>query len=120
MDTVTDDDVTCSWSLFSDGEDGTFTDADKAVAHFTPETDGGGVPDGQYVALVALHESGHAMGLVPDEAANSAGHNQCKCGRHCMDSGQRRNPPCLLDTRFPHPLVWEPQNEGYLNFILPK
>ena len=40
-DTVTDDDVTCSWSLISDGEDGTFTDAEKAVAHFIPETDGG-------------------------------------------------------------------------------
>lgn len=41
MDTVTDDDGTCSWSLISDGEDGTFTDADKAVAQFIPETGGG-------------------------------------------------------------------------------
>lgn len=86
MDTVTDDDVTCSWSLFSDGEDGTFTDADKAVAHFTPETDGDGVPDGWTAASFQAHrlfneeDGDRTVTVCLDEAVPANSHAVLKIG----------------------------------------
>lgn len=72
------------------------------------------------IAQVALHESCHAMGLVPTASAKYNGHNNCTCGRHHMDRGKDKYVPMRLGF-IPHcPPQWMLNNVRYLEFVFPK
>ena len=71
-------------------------------------------------AQVAMHESCHAMGLVPTASARYNGHNNCTCGRHHMDRGKDRYAPMRLGF-IPHcSPQWMLNNVRYLEFVFPK
>jgi hypothetical protein len=74
----------------------------------------------QYIAHVAMHETCHAMGLVPERSAAFQGHNQCDCGAHHMDSGSFRRVPMYLGVLLYYRLGWMTENSRYLEFVLPK
>ncbi|MBQ6248207.1 MAG: hypothetical protein IJK04_15150, partial [Kiritimatiellae bacterium] len=71
------------------------------------------------IAQIAMHESCHAMGLVPKTSAMDDRHNNCNCGRHHMDDGNTKTPLMRLGIVPTYTQRWKPENEGYLEFVFP-
>ncbi len=71
------------------------------------------------IAQIAMHESCHAMGLVPKTSAMDDRHNNCNCGRHHMDDGNTKTPLMRLGTVPTYTQRWKSENEGYLEFVFP-
>ncbi len=70
-------------------------------------------------AQVAMHESCHAMGLVPTASAKYNGHNNCTCGRHYMDRGKDKYAPMRLGLIPQYTQRWMTNNTSYLEFVFP-
>ena len=71
-------------------------------------------------AQVAMHESCHAMGLVPAASSAHNGHNKCVCGKHFMDRGKDKYAPMRLGVIPQYVQRWMTNNTDYLEFVFPK
>ena len=71
-------------------------------------------------AQVAMHESCHAMGLVPTPSADEDGHNDCNFGEHYMDRGGTKTLLMRLGFDLWHIQRWKQENADYLRFVFPK
>lgn len=69
------------------------------------------------MAQIAMHESCHAMGLVPATSTMDGRHNKCNCGRHHMDDGGTKSPLMRLGIIPACTQQWKPENEEYLEFV---
>lgn len=66
-----------------------------------------------------MHESCHAMGLVPTASADENGHNKCDYGEHYMDRGDTKTLPMRLGFDLWHIQRWKQENADYLRFVFP-
>ncbi len=73
-----------------------------------------------FIAQEVLHESCHAMGLVPTASSIDGSHNYCTCGSHYMDDGSTKTVLKRLGFISYYVQGWMQSNISYLNFVFPK
>ncbi len=96
--------------------------AEEGTVAFEPKNDWSSVslpvPNAsmaKFIALVALHEFGHTVGVTPSAVSNDTGHNSCTCGIHHMDSGGTRFMPMYFEPFWI--MFWKPENAQYLESV---